>query len=397
MTKKRKSDEELRIFMIAGEPSGDQLGGKLIAALERIVTGRLVVQGVGGEAMEQAGCSSLFPLSDVAVMGPLAIAARLPRLIKRVYQTTDAAIAANPDVLVIIDSPEFTHPIARRVRRRLPGIPIVDYVSPSVWAWRSGRARKMRRYVNHVLALLPFEPAAHEQLGGPQCTYVGHPLIERLDWITGLKPESLAKKLGLKRGRKVLAVLPGSRRTEVTLLMEPFGGTLKHVIDKIGDVEVIIPVVPSVRKLVEEGVKSWPVKPHLVEGETDKFNAFKLADAALAASGTVTLELALAGTPMAVGYRTEAIVAMFRWMLKAHSIVLPNLILGENIFPEFIQEDCTPDILSNALLPLLDNKSPERKRQIHALKNIEKKMRLARGTPSETAAKIILSQTRFKS
>ena len=195
----------------------------------------------------------------------------------------------------------------------------------------------------------------------------------------------------------MIAVLPGSRRTEVTLLMEPFGGTLKHIIDKIGDVEVIIPVVPSVRHLLEEGLKSWPVKPHLVEGETAKFNAFRLADAALAASGTVTLELALAGTPMAVGYRTEAVVAMFRWMLRAHSIVLPNLILGENIIPEFIQEDCTPDILSDALLPLLDKKSPEWKRQIHALKNIEKKMRLARGTPSERAAEIILSQTRHKS
>ncbi len=401
MTKKRKPDKELRIFMIAGEPSGDQLGGKLITALDRSVTDKLVVQGVGGEAMEEAGCTSIFPLSDVAIMGPLAIAARLPKLVKRVYQTVDAAIAANPDVLVIIDSPEFTHPIAKRVRRRRPDIPIVDYVSPSVWAWRSGRAHRMRRYVNHVLALLPFEPAAHKKLGGPACTYVGHPLIERLDWIKGLKPNRLFKELGLKRGLKIITVLPGSRRTEVTRLMEPFGETLKRIIAETGDVEVIVPVISSMRPLVEEGMKSWPVKPHLVEGEAAKFQAFRLSDAALAASGTVTLELALCGTPMVVAYRLELIISLahnfvlfVRDPSAIPSIVLPNLVLEKNAFPEFIEERCTPENLAAALLPLLKG-GRERDKQITALKRLEKKMQLSHGQPSDQAAKIVLEHTRL--
>lgn len=388
-----KSDG-ISVFLVAGEPSGDQLGGKLIDAIRRATSAPVAFEGVAGEAMEQKGCKPLFPLSDVSVMGPIAILSRLPTLVRRVYQTVDAIIAANPDVLVIIDSPEFTHPIAKRVRKRNPDIPIVDYVSPSVWFWRSGRARKMRRYVDHVLALLPFEPAVHKSLGGPPCTYVGHPLIERSDWIKGLKPEELARELGLKRGRKILTVLPGSRRTEVTLLMKPFGDTLKRIIGEIGDVEVIVPVVPSVRRLVEEGLKSWPVKPHLVEGDAEKYQAFRLSDAALAASGTVTLELALCGTPMVVAYRfLEMISFLAVKPVTFSSIVLPNLVLEKNIFPEFINKDCTPEKLAAAMLPLLKG-GREHDRQMKALKGLEKKMHLSHGQPSDQAAKIVLEHAR---
>jgi lipid-A-disaccharide synthase len=390
----------IQIFMVAGEPSGDQLGGKLIGAIKRSVSVPVSFNGVGGEAMESEGCNSLFPLSDVSIMGPVAILAQLPKLVRRVYQTVDAIIAANPDVLVIIDSPEFTHPIAKRVRERNPEIPIIDYVSPSVWAWRSGRAGRMRHYVNHILALLPFEPGVHKKLGGPPCTYVGHPLIERLDWIKNLKPDELTNKLGPKRGRKILTVLPGSRRTEVTRLMEPFGATLKKIIEDTGDVEVIVPIVPSVRHLVEEGVKSWPVKPHLVEGERAKFQAFRASDAALAASGTVTLELALSATPMVVAYRVELIIWLaHKFVLFTRdpsnipSIVLPNLVLGKNAFPEFIENRCTPENLSAALLPLLKG-GQERDKQIAALKGIVKIMRPANSQPSDMAAKIVLEHAK---
>ncbi len=395
VTRQNKKADKLRVFVVAGEPSGDQLGGKLIQAIRRAVSSQITFEGVGGEAMEREGFTSLFPLSDVSVMGPVAILARLPKLIRRVHQTVDAVIAADPDVLVIIDSPEFTHPIARRVRKRNPDIPIIDYVSPTVWIWRSSRSRKMRSYVDHILALLPFEPAVHKRLGGPRCTYVGHPLIERSQWIKSLKPQQLARKLGLKRGRKILTVLPGSRRTEVTRLMEPFGTTLMKIIGEIGDVEVIIPVVPSVRHLVEEGLKSWPVKPHLVEGETAKFQAYRLSDAALAASGTVTLELALSGTPMVVAYRLEPIASLARIFATIPSIVLPNLILENNAFPEFLEENCTPEKLTAALLPLLKG-GRERDKQLSALKGLEKKMRLARGLPSDQAANIVLEHAARK-
>ena len=183
---------ERTIFLVAGEHSGDALGAKLMAAVSASNCGPVRFAGVGGPLMDAQGMRSLFPLSDVAIMGIGAILAKLPHLYRRVWQTVDAAIAADPDVVVIIDSPEFTHPIARRLRRRRPDIAIIDYVSPSVWAWRSGRAPRMRDYVDHVLALLPFEPADYVRLGGPPCTYVGHPLIERLDWIATLEPAPLA-------------------------------------------------------------------------------------------------------------------------------------------------------------------------------------------------------------
>ena len=340
--------------------------------------------------MAAQGCYSLFPLSDVAVMGPLAILARLPKIIARVYQTVNAVIDAEPDILVILDSPEFTHPIAKRVRRARPEIPIVDYVSPSVWAWRSGRARKMRSYIDHILALLPFEPATHRRLGGPLCTYVGHPLIERLNWIKTLRTADLVTTLNLPKDRPVIAVLPGSRRTEVKRLMAPFGDALGLLVERLGPLEAIVPAVESVRDLIEQGVESWPLNPHLVRGETHKYQAYCLARAALAASGTATLELALAGTPMVVAYRVDPLsVMVMRRMVKVQSVVLPNLILETNVFPEFIQENCAPIKLADALEPLIAG-GAARDRQINALKGLTKRMRLESGTPSEKAAAIVI-------
>ena len=285
--------QDLRLFIVAGEHSGDALGAKLMAALNERRRGRVRYVGVGGAQMAEQGLVSQFPIEDVAVMGVGAILARLPKILRRVYGTVAAAVAAEPDALVIIDSPEFTHPIAKRVRQRRPEIPIIDYVSPSVWAWRPGRARKMRGYVDHVLALLPFEPDAHLRLGGPPCTYVGHPLIERLAWIAALDTAPLAERLALPPDTPLLVVLPGSRPSEVGRLMQPFGEALTRLMERGRKFEVVIPVVESVRGLIEQHLPAWPKQPHLVTGEEDKFRAFKLARAALAASGTVTLELAL--------------------------------------------------------------------------------------------------------
>jgi lipid-A-disaccharide synthase len=380
-----------RIFIVAGEHSGDQLGGKLMAALKSQSDDPIIFSGVGGDAMAAQGLRSIFPLSDVAVMGPLAILARLPKLVRRVYQAVDAALKAEPDAVIIVDSPEFTHPIAKRIRRRRRLIPIIDYVSPSVWAWRPGRAKKMKPYVDHLLAILPFEPAAHERLGGPPCTYVGHPLIERMDWIKSLNTQELARRLGLVPGRSILLVLPGSRPTEVRRLMQPFGETVKLVRERLGEIEVIIPAVSSVRLLIEAGLQSWPVRPHLVEGESDKYKAFRLAGAALAASGTVTLELALAGTPMVVGYKVDVVASGMRFLLKVPSVVLANLVLGDNVFPEYLQEDCTPERLSAALVPLMREGTPERERQLAGLAQIPEKMLLDSGAPSERAAETVLA------
>jgi lipid-A-disaccharide synthase len=382
-----------KIFLIAGEHSGDALGGKLIEALRAQSNRPLELKGVGGEFMEAQGLHSMFPLTELAVMSPLDVLPRLRHILRRIRESAAAVIDFDPDVLVILDSPEFTHQVAKRVRRKAPQIPIVDYVSPSVWAWRPWRARSMRRYVDHILGILPFEPEAHRRLGGPPCSYVGHPLTEKLDWIKTRDPEALRKRLGIAKDAPVLLVLPGSRSSEVKRLMAPFGDASRRLRERIPTLEVVLPVVTSVRGLVEEGLKTWPVKPHLITGEDDKFASFRLARAALAASGTVTLELAVSGTPMVVAYIADALAAKFRFMLIAHSVVLPNLVLGENVFPELLQEDCVGEKLSAALLPLIED-GPERDRQLEGLARVKERIRETAEAPSEKAAKIVLEHLR---
>jgi len=383
-------DGEVRIVLIAGEHSGDALGAKLIAALRARLGDRVRFAGVGGHAMEEQGFASSFPMSDVAVMGPLSILRHLPRIAARVYRTVAMAIAFDPHAVVIIDSPEFTHPIARRIRKRRPDIPIIDYVSPTVWAWRPGRAKKMRRYVDHVLALLPFEPEAHARLGGPDCTYVGHALAERIGWLRDLDSAPLRERLGLDPARPVVVVLPGSRASEVGRLMGPFGDTLRRLIERGPAPEVILPAVQPMRPIIERGLRSWPLRPHLVDGDEDKFRAFKLASAALAASGTVTLELGLAETPMVVAYRVDAIASpILRRLIVAPTTVLANLVLGENAVPEFHQELSTPENLAGALAPLL-SETPQRHAQRLALARIPGLLGTAGRTPSEAAADIVL-------
>ena len=379
------------VGLVAGEQSGDLLGGGLMRALTAASPRPLRFVGVGGDAMAAEGLASLVPIGEVAVMGPLAIARRLPHLVRTVYRIIDSLVAARPDILVIIDSPEFTHPIARRVRRRLAGVPIIDYVSPSVWAWRPWRARKMARYVDHVLALLPFEPDVHARLGGPPCTYVGHPLVEKLDWIGTLEPTRLRDRLAIAPGAPVLAVLPGSRMSEVRRLAPVFGEALALLRDMWGaDFEVVVPTVPSVEAAVRRAASAWPGRINFVTGEPDKFAAFRLARAALAASGTVTLELALSGTPMVVAYKVDFVIAMSRRLISAPSAVLANLILGENVFPEFLQEACRPEALARALAPLC-NDGPERQRQLAGLNRTLERLEFDGSRPSEAAAAVVLA------
>lgn len=373
------------IWLVAGEDSGDQLGAKLMRALRAAAPGT-TFGGVGGEAMAEEGLVSLFPLDDVAVMGYLPVLARARTLLRRIRETVAAAVRAQPDVLVIIDSPGFTHAVARRVRKAAPGIPIVDYVSPSVWAWRPWRAKGMRPFIDHVLALLPFEPDAHLRLGGPNCTYVGHPLIERLHELRPAEPDR-ARRDALPH---VLVVLPGSRRSEIERLMPVFGQVLERIAVR-SPVEAILPAVTRHRGLIERLAAAWPVPIRIVTGEAAKYAAFRGARAALAASGTVTLELALANVPMIVAYkvsRAEEFIA--RRLIQVPSIVLPNLILGENAVPEFVQADCAPDRLTEALLPLLAD-GAARDAQLGALARIDERMQLTDGdTPSRAAARIVL-------
>lgn len=377
----------LRIALVAGEPSGDQLGFKLMRALREQSEGGVEFLGVGGDAMTAEGLASLFPLTDVAVMGLLPVIKRLPTLIDRIRRAAAAIVAARPDALVIIDSPDFTHRVARKVRRALPDLPVIDYVSPSVWAWRPGRARAMRAYVDCVLALLPFEPEAHQRLGGPRCVYVGHPLIERLGELRPNETEAC------RRGETppLVLALPGSRRSVIARLMADFGAALAVAERETGPFEVVLPTLPHVEDDVRRLAALWPRPPRVVVGEAEKFAAFRSARAALAASGTVTLELALAGVPLVGAYKVSALEAPLRPLIKLpFSVLLPNLALGGAAIPEFLQGDCRPDALAPALAALV-GEGPARAAQIAALEKLDARMRLADGrSPSAHAAAAVL-------
>ena len=379
------AERALRIALVAGEESGDQLGAGLIDAIRRRRPNATFV-GIAGERMQARGMRSLFPISDVAVMGLGPVIAGLPRLVRRVYQAVDNVVKERPDALVIIDSPDLTHRIARRVAKRLPDLPIIDYVSPSVWAWRPGRAKRMAGYIDHVLALLPFEPEAHRKLGGPPCTYVGHPLVERLDV---LRPR--ADERPVLGANPTLLVLPGSRNSEISRLMAPFGEALEIIAKAQPDVEILLPAVPHLAQEIETRAAAWSIRPQIVRGEEEKFAAFRRAHAALAASGTVTLELALAGVPTVVAYRVDTFARLLKPLVTAPSMVLTNLILGENIVPEFLDDAGSPEALAREALALLSH-GPARERQVAALRKLDGLMAVpGGGSPSDKAAEIVLA------
>ena len=374
------------IYLVATEESGDRLGAALMRVLRKRLGERARFAGVGGSSMAGEGLTSLFPIEDLSIIGFTAVAQKLPMILRRLRETTDAVVKADPDILVIIDSPDFTQRVARRVRKRAPSLPIVNYVSPSVWAWRPGRARVMRGYIDHVLALLPFEPGVHQRLGGPPCTYVGHPLIEE---IASLRPDAVEQA---RRDAQppVLLVLPGSRRSEIRHHMAVFGETIARLQQQNVSFELVLPTMPHLLEAVTAGVKTWSVQPRIVVGEKDKRAAFRIARAALAKSGTVTLELAIAGVPMVTAYKAGGVEAWIaQRVIRSASVILANLVIGENVVAEFIQQDCTPENLAPALRDVL-NDGAVRARQVNAFAQLDRIMDTGKSSPSVGAADIVL-------
>jgi lipid-A-disaccharide synthase len=368
----------LKIAILAGEASGDHLGGALMQA----VAARHPVEwlGIGGDDMAAAGLRSIFPMDEISVMGIDAIVRRLPSLLRRISEAAQAVVAFRPDAVVIVDAPEFTHRVAKKVRRALQDVPIVNYVSPTVWAWRPGRARAMRPYVDLVLALFPFEPAAHERLGGPRCVYVGHPLFERMRRPPGEPGDALL-------------VLPGSRRGELDRLMPVFGEAVAAT-GWQGPLHLL--AVPHHRARIETLAAAWPVRPEILSGAGAKEAAFGTARAALAASGTVTLELAAARIPMVVAYKLDFAYRQVKRLhpilpiVTARSMVLANIVVGRNAIPEFLEEAATGEGLAAALRPLLEPGSPERAVQAAIFDEFAAAMTVAT-SPAEQAADALLA------
>ncbi len=385
-----RPSETLDVFLVAAEESGDRLGAALIRALRDRTGGAARFSGVGGREMAAEGVASLYSIDDFSIIGFSAIPRRIPKIWSLMRFTARAVVERRPDVLVVIDSPGFTRGIARRVRAADPTIPIVKYVSPSVWAWRPGRARVMRAYIDHILALLPFEPEVHRRLGGPPCTYVGHPLAEE---VSKLRPNAAEAERRLA-APPVLLVLPGSRVGEVQRLLSVFAETVTLVRDRLGPLEVVVPTVPYLVAPIAQATAQWPVRPRIVVETAEKQAAFRIARAALAKSGTVTLELALAGVPTVGAYRVswlEAVVG--RRLIKVSSVILANLVLGENVVPEFIQETCTAENLAAALVPLFGD-TPERRRQVEAFSRLDTIMEIGSHAPAARAAEIVIDAAR---
>ncbi len=381
-----ETDQPFAVFIVVAEESGDQLGAPLMAALAEAKDGNIRFIGTGGSRMEEAGLDPILRPGEVDLIGFTGLISRLPQILARIKEVAGAAIAAKPDVLLLVDSPEFSHRVARSVRKQTPGIPIINYVSPSVWAWRSARARRMVPYVDHVLALLPFEPAVYRRLKGPPCSYVGHPLLEK---VPLLRPGP-GERVPLKEAeRPKLLLLPGSRKAEVRRLMGLFGEVLALVTDRHGPVEAVLPAVPHLADDIRERVKNWAIRPIVVDGEAAKNDAFRTAHAALAASGTVSLELALSGIPAVVTYRIELVVRPFKWMLRVPSVVLANVVLGDRVMPELLDGKSKPNRIADELVPLL-RPGPPREKQLRAFRALDEIMAFDDGPPSRRAAEVIM-------
>ncbi|WP_370878867.1 lipid-A-disaccharide synthase [Phyllobacterium ifriqiyense] len=326
----------LRLAIITGEESGDQLGADLVRALRKDYDGEITLTGVGGDHLSELGLDSLFDQHEIALVGLSAIIRKLPQLVRRISQLAASIVAAKPDCLIIIDSPDFTHRVARKVRAADPSIPIVNYISPSVWAWRPERAKAMRSYIDHVLVILPFEVQALKDLEGPPSTYVGHRLVSYAPLLEAAE-KNRARDAGLgDRDIKNLLILPGSRRSEIASLIDVFGETAGLLVSRGNRINVTIPTLPRVEAMVRELTANWTVRPNIVVGEAERLRAFSQADAALAASGTVSLELALARIPTVLSYKADWLARTFLApRIKIWSAALPNIIADEPAVPEY--------------------------------------------------------------
>ena len=373
------------IFLLAGEPSGDALGGRLMAALGRMCDGKVRFAGVGGPLMEAEGLQSLFPMAELSIMGLAEVLPHIPRLVRRIRQTVAEVNSLRPAAVVTIDSPGFSFRVAKRLGGA--GIPLIHYVAPTVWAWRPRRAREIAAFLDHLLALLPFEPPYFEAVGLP-CTFVGHSVVE--SGAGRGNGAGFRARHGIPGETPLICVLPGSRRGETARLMPLFARTLGILAKTRPDLTAVVPTVETVAAGVAGAASGWPVPAVVVRGEEEKFDAFAASAVALAASGTVALELAMAGLPAVIAYRVNPLTAwLARRMIRVKFVNLVNLILDRAAVPELLQEDCRPERLAAALGGLFDD-GAARAAQIAAANHAMAQLGQGGPSPSERAARAVL-------
>jgi lipid-A-disaccharide synthase len=350
VTPRVDAQKPISLMLICGEPSGDALGAQLMAGLKQLAGDRISFTGVGGLAMAREGLDSLYPLDATSVMGLREVVPAIPKILRHVKQAVDFAVRTKPDAVIVIDSPDFTHRVARAIRKRDPSIRTVDYVAPQVWASRAYRAKAMARYFDLVLALFPFEVEFFRKYG-LQAAFVGHPVIERRARMVG--GAAFRERLGIAAQTPLLALLPGSRTSEIRFILPTFKDAVARLAKRVPGLVTVLPTVPHVAAKVRAAAAGWPTPLHIVESEADKYAAFDAADVALAASGTVTAELALARTPMIVAYKVGGLTYFLsRHLMTVTHITLINIILGREAVPEYLQGAATPEALANAVAHL---------------------------------------------
>ncbi|ABG32149.1 lipid-A-disaccharide synthase [Roseobacter denitrificans] len=379
-----------RAFIIAGEPSGDKLGGALMVGLKTLSPG-IAFDGVGGPLMQAQGLESRFPMDELSVMGITEVLPKYRALKARIRETAQAVIASNPDVLITIDSPDFCFRVAKLVKKS-SSIRTVHYVAPTVWAWRPGRAAKISKFVDHLLALFPFEPAYFTP-HGMACDFVGHPVVAE---PVATQDEAEAFRAEHDIGSApLLMVLPGSRRGEVARLADVFGGAISPVLARHPGLKVVVPAARPVAQQVKEAVAQWPVAPVVIDprdmasedAACAKSAAFRAADIALAASGTVSLELAASRTPMVVAYRMHWLsYRLIRAMALVDTVTLVNLVSDTRFVPEFLGPDCESSAIGQALIDVLKTPSD----QVEAMQITMERLGHRGEAPGLRAARAIL-------
>jgi lipid-A-disaccharide synthase len=379
------------IFLVAGEPSGDVLGGRLMAALRGRAPGVRFVGCVGGPRMAEQGLDSLFPMDDLTLMGFAEVVPSVPRVLRRLRETAEAIERARPDLVLTIDSPGFSlrlhrhlaaRPIGRSLRR-------VHYVAPQVWAWWPGRAKRLAGVLDHLLVLLPFEPPFFEAHGLP-CTFVGHPVVEEPAACSGADPCAFRARHGLPPDAPLVCTLPGSRRSEIDQHMPVLGATLPLLAARLPGLRAVLPTLPAIAPRVRAAAAGWPVPVTVVEDRAERFGTYAASSVAIAASGTVALEIALAGLPLVTIYRTTPLTAFLaRRLIRVRYVNLINLVLDRPAVPELLQDDCRPDrIAAEAMRLIQDGALCDRQKAAMA----EATALLGRGgePPSRRAAEALL-------
>jgi lipid-A-disaccharide synthase len=375
-----------KVYLIAGEPSGDLLGGRLMAALRR-QRPDLAFAGVGGELMQEHGLRSLFPIAHISVMGFFEVLPRLRRILRLIRRTADDIRRTQPDVIVTIDSWGFVSRVLKRLKREGVATPKVHYVAPQVWAWKKGRAKKVPKLVDHLMTLLPFEPQLFEK-HGLRCTFVGHPVMESAAGITS-DSAAFRRQHGVAPEREILCVLPGSRHSEVSRLAPVFADALKLFTEKHPNVHLVLPTVEAMAHEVKAHFSRVHLPHTLVHGQRQRYGAFTASKLAVAASGTVSLELAACGTPHLIAYTFSRLTnAVANLLVHVRFANLINILAQREIIPEFTTSRCRADLIAAKMLELWEGNSL-REQQAAAARSELNKLKPPGMMPSEAAARVV--------